>query len=166
VGFFAIAAITTTVFVLLAGSDVEAPAGSAVVGDQGAGAVTSTATAADADAAAPLETAAPGVEVTDIRLTDSVDPATGEPGPAIQAFAPDDTVRLWFEFEATDLSRPLTVVWFHGDKKVARLTASLPGEASQMVFPLPELAVKRAGLYRVEVRSSRDVLAAETFEVT
>ena len=42
----------------------------------------------------------------------------------------------------------------------------LPGAASQMVFPLPQVAVDRPGFYRVEVRSHGDMLAAESFEVT
>jgi hypothetical protein len=117
-------------------------------------------------ASASLEPASPPVRVTDIRLTDRVDAVTGDPGAALGAFAADDTVRLWFSFEAWDLSRPLTVVWLRQEKSVARLTAPLPGAASQMVFPLPDLAAERAGLYRVEVRSDGDVLAAETFEVT
>jgi hypothetical protein len=74
-------------------------------------------------------------------------------------------VRLWFSFEAVDLSQPVTVVWLREERKVARLTAPLPNTASQMVFPLPEVAAERPGVYRVEIRSGRDVLATETFEV-
>lgn len=109
--------------------------------------------------------AVPTVEITDIRVTDRIDPATGDPGPPIDAFSQKDEIRLWFSFTATDLAHPVTVVWFHEQKKVARLTAALPGSASQMVFPLPELAAEGPGPYRVEVHAGRDLLAAETFEV-
>jgi hypothetical protein len=75
-------------------------------------------------------------------------------------------VQLWLSFEAGDSTDPLTAVWFRGEKKVARLTAPLPDAASQMVFPLPQVAADQPGSYRVEVRSASDVVAAESFEVT
>jgi hypothetical protein len=104
--------------------------------------------------------------ITDVRLTDAVDAATGEPGLSTFTFGTGEPVHLWLSFEAGDQTGPLTAVWFRGHNKVARLTAPLPGTASQMVFPLPEVAVDRPGAYRVEVRSNGDVLAAESFEVT
>lgn len=114
--------------------------------------------------------AAPAVtqplEVTDVRLTGEIDPATGEPGISTQAFAIGEPVQLWLSFDAGDDTAPLTAVWFRGTHAVARLEAPLPDASSQMVFPLPQVAVDRAGSYRVEVRSRGDVLAAETFEVT
>lgn len=106
------------------------------------------------------------VQITGLRLTDSVDAVTGEPGNPTSEFAVGEPVRLWLSFEAGDQSGPLTAVWFRGDNKVARMTAPLPDTTSQMVFPLPQLAADRPGSYRVEVRSGGDVLAAETFEVT
>ena len=106
------------------------------------------------------------LQITDLRLTDTVDAATGEPAGSTHAFGMGEPVHLWLSFEAGDATGSLTAVWFRGDKRVARLKAPLPGAASQMVFPLPEVAVDQPGSYRVEVRSSGDVLAAETFEVT
>jgi hypothetical protein len=163
----AVTAIAASIIVQVARSGGAPPARTATVADP----VTDSAIAPRAGApfdaaAAPFRPVMPPVRVTDVRLTDNVDSVTGEPGAPVDAFGAGDTVRLWFSFEAVDLSQPLTVVWLHEEKKVARLTAPLPGAASQMVFPLPELAVDRPGLYRVEIRSHRDVLAAETFEVT
>jgi len=106
------------------------------------------------------------LQITDLRLTDSVDAATGDPANATHTFGMGEPVHLWLSFEAGDATGSLTAIWFRGDKRVARLTAPLPGAASQMVFPLPEVAVDQPGSYRVEVRSSSDVLAAESFEVT
>ena len=116
-----------------------------------------------------LEPALPApqpLEITDLRLTDAVDAATGEPAGSTHTFGMGDPVQLWLSFEVGDATGSLTAVWFRGDKKVARLNAPLPGAASQMVFPLPEVAVDQPGPYRVEVRSNGDVLAAESFEVT
>jgi hypothetical protein len=106
------------------------------------------------------------LDITEVRLTDSVDAATGEPGSSTDSFTVGEAVQLWLSFEAGDEAVPLTAVWFRGDQQVARLTAPLPEASSQMVFPLPQLAADRPGLYRVEVRSRGDVLAAESFEVT
>jgi hypothetical protein len=106
------------------------------------------------------------LEITDIRLTDAVDAATGQPAGSTHTFGMGEPVHLWLSFEAGDATGSLTAVWFRDEKRVARLTAPLPGAASQMVFPLPEVAVDQPGSYRVEVRSSSDVLAAESFEVT
>ena len=123
-------------------------------------------------AAAPAEGLAPALpapvpfEITDLRLTDAVDAATGEPAGSTHTFGMGEPVHLWLSFEVGDASGPLTAVWFRGDRKVARLEAPLPGAASQMVFPLPEVAADQPGSYRVEVRSSGDVVAAESFEVT
>ena len=75
-------------------------------------------------------------------------------------------MHLWLSFEAGEQTAPLTAVWFRGNSKVSRMTAPLPDAASQMVFPLPQVAVDRPGSYRVEVRSNGDVLVAESFEVT
>ena len=117
------------------------------------------------DAAPPAVAVAPP-DITDVRLTSSIDAETGEPGSATSVFAIGEPVQLWLSFEAADEAVPLTATWFRGDKKVGRLTAPLPETVSQMVFPLPQLAADRPGLYRVEVRARGDVLAAETFEVT
>ena len=106
------------------------------------------------------------LQITDVRLTDAVDAATGEPAGSTHTFGMGEPVNLWLSFEAGDATGSLTAVWFRGDRKVARLQAPLPGAASQMVFPLPEVAMDQPGSYRVEVRSSSDVLAAESFEVT
>jgi len=120
----------------------------------------------EAEGLAPALAASEPLEITDVRLTDSVDAATGQPGGSAHTFAMGEPVHLWLSFEAGDATGSLTAVWFRDDKKVARLTAPLPGAASQMVFPLPEVAVDQPGSYRVELRSSSDVLAAESFEVT
>ncbi|MGH2711096.1 MAG: hypothetical protein ACRDH9_07835 [Actinomycetota bacterium] len=104
--------------------------------------------------------------ITDLRLTDSVDAATGEPGSSLSTFGVAEPVHLWLSFDAGDAAGSLTAVWFRGDQRIARLKAPLPDVASQMVFPLPQVAVDQPGSYRVEVRSNRDVVAAETFEVT
>jgi hypothetical protein len=132
----------------------------------------------DADAPPTLQTARveaqPAVEaphgqplvITDVRLTDAVDPVTGEPMNPTSTFAIGEPVHLWLSLDAGDEAGSLTAVWFRGDRKVARLTAPLPDAASQMVFPLPELSLDRPGSYRVEVRSRGEVLTAETFEVT
>jgi hypothetical protein len=104
--------------------------------------------------------------ITDLRLTSSVDATTGEPGSTTHTFGVSEPVHLWLSFEAGDVTGALTAVWFRGDHRIARLKAPLPDVASQMVFPLPEVAVDQPGSYRVEVRSHRDVVAAETFEVT
>ena len=123
-------------------------------------------------ASAPVEISVPEVvvpqplHVTDLRLTDAVDAATGEPARQLTAFDIGEPVHLWLSFDAGDHTGPLTAVWFRGHSKIARVQAPLPDAASQMVFPLPEVAVDRPGWYRVEVRSDRDVLAAESFEVT
>jgi hypothetical protein len=104
--------------------------------------------------------------ITDVRLTAAVDAATGEPGSSTHTFGTGEPVNLWLSFEAGDQTGPLTAVWFRGHRTVATLTAPLPGTATQMVFPLPQVAVDRPGAYRVEVRSGSDVLASESFEVT
>ncbi|MFN2590238.1 MAG: hypothetical protein ABR518_05670, partial [Actinomycetota bacterium] len=104
--------------------------------------------------------------VTDVRLTDAVDAATGAPSAASKVFRIGEPVHLWLSFEAGDATGSLTAVWFRDDRKIARLQAPLPDAASQMVFPLPEIAADQPGSYRVEVRSSGDVVVAETFEVT
>jgi hypothetical protein len=106
------------------------------------------------------------LQITDLRLTDAVDAATGEPGSSMHAFGISEPVHLWLSFEAGDAAGALTAVWFQGDHRIARLKAPIPDVASQMVFPLPEVAVDQTGSYRVEVRFQRDVVAAETFEVT
>lgn len=141
-------------FVMIAGSDHAAlPA-------------TDAPAAAGADAAALGSVAARPLLITDLRLTDAVDAATGEPASSIHTFGIGEPVHLWLSFEAGDATAPLTAVWFRGESRIARLKAPLPDAASQMVFPLPQVAVDRPGSYRVEVRSHRDVLAAESFEVT
>jgi hypothetical protein len=104
--------------------------------------------------------------LTDLRLTTAVDATTGEPADQTNSFGIGEPVQLWLSFEAGEHTAPLTAVWFRGENKVARLTAPLPDAASQMVFPLPQVAMDRPGEYRVEVRSQGDVLAAESFEVT
>jgi hypothetical protein len=168
-GAVAIAAVAGAV--VLATSEDASPVRTATVADPLTGTATETAffeetaTAFDAGAA-PSRPALPPVRVTEVRLTDGVDSLTGEPGAPVDSFGAGDAVRLWFSFEAMDLSRPVTVVWLREERKVARLTAPLPNTASEMVFPLPEVAADRAGMYRVEIRSARDVLATETFEVT
>ncbi len=106
------------------------------------------------------------VDITELRLTDTVDAVTGEPGSSTSVFTVGDPVQLWLSFEAGDQAVPLTAAWFRGDNRVAKLTAPLPDSVSQMVFPLPQVAADRPGAYRVEVRSGGDVLAAESFEVT
>lgn len=117
----------------------------------------------EAASAAPVVTP---LDITEVRLTDTVDAVTGEPGSSTDLFSVGEPVQLWFSFEAGDEAVPVTAVWFRDDQQVARLTAPLPDASSQMVFPLPQLAADRPGLYRVEVRSRGDVLAAESFEVT
>jgi hypothetical protein len=118
------------------------------------------------DGLAPALPAIEPLEITDVRLTDAVDAATGEPSNATHTFGIGEPVHLWLSFETGEATGSLTAVWFRGDKRVARLSAPLPGAASQMVFPLPEVAADQPGPYRVEVRSGGDVLAAESFEVT
>lgn len=120
-----------------------------------------------ADAPVSVEPAfATPINITDLRLTGTVDAVTGEPGSTTNAFGIGEPVHLWLSFEAGEQSAALTAVWFRDDSKVARMTAPLPEAASQMVFPLPQVAVDRPGFYRVEVRSHGDVLVAESFEVT
>ena len=134
-------------FVTVAGSGNESPA-------------RSTTQASDSAPEAP-----PPVRVEDVRLTDAFDTVTGEPARELSSFGMDEPVNLWLSFDSSAADESLTAVWFRGDNAIARLTAPLP-EASQMVFPLPQVAVDRPGLYRVEVRSRGDVLATESFEVT
>lgn len=123
-------------------------------------------TGVDSEGLTPALAAPEPLEITELRLTDAVNAATGEPSNPAHTFGMGEPVNLWLQFEAGDATGSLTAVWFRGDKRVARLTAPLPDAASQMVFPLPEVAVDQPGSYRVEVRSSSDVLAAESFEVT
>jgi hypothetical protein len=120
----------------------------------------------ESDSLTPAQAVPAPLQITELRLTDAVDAVTGEPAGSTHTFGMGEPVQLWLSFEAGDATGSLTAVWFRGDKRVARLTAPLPGAASQMVFPLPEVAVDQPGSYRVEVRSSSDVVAAETFEVT
>jgi hypothetical protein len=127
-------------------------------------AATSASQGVEAAAVAPV--APLPLQITDLRLTDAVDAATGEPASSTHTFGIDEPVHLWLSFDAGDATGSLTAVWFRGSNRVARLKAPLPDVTSQMVFPLPEVAVDRPGSYRVEVRSHRDVVAAETFEVT
>jgi hypothetical protein len=121
--------------------------------------------AVEAQPAAVAPIAQPLV-ITDVQLTDAVDPVTGEPMNPTRTFGIGEPVHLWLSLEVGDATGSLTAVWFRGEKKVARLTAPLPDAALQMVFPLPELSVDRPGSYRVEVRSHGEVLTAESFEVT
>jgi hypothetical protein len=140
-------------FVMVAGTDDAAPQ------------PVSVESGADTEVAAVVPAPEP-LQITELRLTDAVDAATGEPGRSSRTFSIGDPVRLWLSFEAADGSESLTAVWFRGERKVAKLEAPLPGAASQMVFPLPEVAADQAGFYRVEVRSHGDVLVSEPFEVT
>ena len=119
----------------------------------------------ESDAIEPAVAPVP-LEITDIQLTDAVDAATGEPAGSTRNFEMGEQVQLWLSFEAGDDTSDLTAVWFRGDRKVAKLQAPLPGAASQMVFPLPQVAVDQPGSYRVEVRSAGDVIASQSFEVT
>jgi hypothetical protein len=140
-------------FVMVAGSDDAAPPPVA------------TQPGVETDAAAIAPAPEP-LHITELRLTDAVDAATGEPAGSTRTFAIGDPVRLWLSFESADGTGSLTAVWFRGERKIAKLEAALPGAASQMVFPLPEVAADQPGFYRVEVRSHGDVLASEPFEVT
>lgn len=150
----AAAVVGFVAFVMVAGSDDAAPP------------ATGSPAAPGTDASALESLAAQPLLITDLRLTDAVDAATGEPASSIHTFGIGEPVHLWLSFEAGDANESLTAVWFRGESRIARLKAPLPDAASQMVFPLPQVAVDRPGSYRVEVRSHRDVLVAESFEVT
>jgi hypothetical protein len=150
-------------FVSIAGRDDPVPATVSAPPAAVPDAAVPDASVPDASVTDPV--AAPLV-ITDVQLTAAVDAATGEPGSSTRTFGTGEPVNLWLSFEAGYQTGPLTAVWFRGHRTIATLTAPLPGTASQMVFPLPQVAVDRPGAYRVEVRSGSDVLAAESFEVT
>lgn len=149
--------VASIVLVSLAGcgDDAPVPVPSPAVSSSGTG---------ETDGPQPDTTTGSSITITDLRITDAVDPSTGKPAPAREDFDADDDVILWFSFENGDAADSVTVAWFTEGDEVHSSTAALPSGANSMNFTLPRV-IAGPGDYRFEVRQGTTVLADGTFRI-
>lgn len=112
---------------------------------------------------------ADGFTLTGSRVTDEVDPVTGEPGAARDEFAPGDTVRYWLSFDDSGVQpgRDTLFVVFADDAgdEIFRAPYRLPQPVGQQNAALGAGDTQEPGTYHVIVLLNDEEMHRETFEI-
>lgn len=111
------------------------------------------------------------VEVTDARMTEIVDRASGAPGEPRTRFTTGEDVRLWFSYETGGVEETVSITWWRteGDDEVDLYTATpitlLPVDGGALNVAMSSLYSTEPGEYRVEVNHGDRVLVDLEFRI-